>query len=244
MKKKRPKLVYPHGTCPIAWIDRVRASDDPDNDPLTLVKTADSCWQSCFTSVDDTEEALRLRAKHPHFSGRWTPQLFLREHPVGTPTRKVSSTGSVLWSFGTYPIARYIRTSRGELIFVNCTGADVCGDRAKRIVFHKLTNNNPDYVPTMVDNSLMLCADVPGNWEQFEIMYGQRMHSCVDTQSWRRDGTDEVSATRILCDNIAMERKKILDVFAITPIDDMFERIRAEVLEIVMTKAVTKKLAA
>ena len=53
-----------------------------------------------------------------------------------------------------------------------------------------------------------------------------------------------VAGSLLNLQSIAMERKEILDVFAITPIDDMFERVRAEVLEIVMTKAVTKKLAA
>ena len=244
MKKKRPKLVYGHYQCPEVWIERVRASEDPDNDPLTKVKTADSYWRSIFVRVDDHEEAARLKRENPHYNVRWIPQQYVREHPLGTPTRKLQSTGSILWAFETYPVARYLRVNGQELIFINCTGGDLCAERAKATVFDKLSYNHADYVPTMVDNSLMLCTDVPGNWEQFEIMYGHRMHSCIDTKSWRRDKQDQISVVQTLCDNIAMERRKIMDAYNITPIDDMFERVRDEVLEIVKTKEVVKRLAA
>ena len=243
MKKKRPKLVYGHHQCPAAWIERVRASEDPDNDPLTKVKTADSYWQSSFVMIDDPEEKAKREKEFKH-NINWMPQQYVREHPVGTPTRKLESTGSVLWAFGTYPVARYIRVNGKELVFINCTGADVCSDRAKRNLFYKITHNLGEYVPTLVDNSLMLCTDVPGNWEQFEIMYGQRMHSCIDTKSWRRAKQDQISVVQTLCDNIAMERQKIMDTYNITPIDDMFERVRNEVLEIVKTKEVVRRLAA
>jgi hypothetical protein len=239
MKKKRPKLVYGHAVCPQVWIERVRASEDPDNDPLTKVKTADSYWQSCFTSATDTQ-ALQTRS----YYGRWTPRKFLREHPIGTPTRKVESTGSVLWSFGTYPIARFIRTPYDELFFINCTGADLCADRAKRVVFDTLTFDHPEYVPTMVDNALMLCQDVPAVWPAFEQMYVERMHSCIDTKSWHRKSSDQINAVKSLCDNIAMERNRIINAFAITPMSNLFEEERAKVVELVTTKEVTKKLAA
>ena len=243
MKKKRPKLVYGHYQCPAVWIERVRASEDPDNDPLTKVKTADSHWQSSFVMVDDPEEKAK-REKEYSYNINWMPQKYLREHPVGTPTRKVLSTGSILWAYETYAIARYIRTRHDELFLINCTGADVCGDRAKRTLFHKLTHNQPDYVPTMVDNSLILCDDIPGNWGLFESMYGERMHSCIDTKSWRRDKDDQLSAVKTLCDNISMERQKLMYAFGIVPIDASFERVRDEVLEIVKTKEVVKRLAA
>lgn len=129
-KVKRPKLVFGNYACLREWVWRTSVSEDPDNDPNLLVKTAETGYDSVSSWQRDGSDW-----KYTHI------------HPCGSPVRKIESFGRIIKTYDTFPLAKFLGNKENPFWLISDQGADTMTTRCRGDLFRVLTR---DFLPKQV----------------------------------------------------------------------------------------------
>lgn len=171
-KTKRPKLVFGNHRCLCEWVQRVSISDDPDNDPLVLVKTAE-------TGGDIATQ---------HCYHRTNGYSYVRVHPSSSGVRKLESFGRVMTSYDLFKLSKFIGSKDRPFWLINYKGSDSMAGRCRSDLFRILTDGNGSlfkgtnqfaFVPDhLVD---VMPSDIEANWSTYVQSFRNRIE---DISKW------------------------------------------------------------